>query len=500
MPVPIQVNHPTPHRWAAITAAIALACLLVTTACLPLDGPLGATAIPSGAPTASPAGERVGAVLETPAPADRGGTAPAGGSPPVPTAAPSPTATATLAPPIAPVPTASPAPTIAPASSGQAALRHAAALAEGIGSRPAGSPEEKRAAEYIARELEQLGYAVEVRAFEFERFRDQGAELSVQPEGVALPSRTMRLSPAGTVTAPLVDAGSGGPDDLAAAGVDGKIALIERGQLRFGVAAAAAAEAGAVAVVVSNNEAGLFVGDLGEPGSIPVISISKQSGDNLRARLAAGPVTVRLAVRAETLAGVSYNVVGERAGPERGTVLIGAHYDSVPAGPGANDNASGVGVALETAAILAASAYPYTVQIVAFGAEEIGLLGSRHYVGELSEAEFAAIIAMVNLDMVGVGNELRVGGTDDLVALAEELAGRGALPTRRLAGAGGLSSDHAPFVEAGVPALFITRTPDPNYHTIEDKVVHLDAEHLAESGRLAQLVLAELAAIPVGGR
>ena len=98
-------------------------------------------------------------------------------------------------------------------------------------------------------------------------------------------------------------------------------------------------------------------------------------------------------------------------GSGNGLVIIGAHYDVVPeTEAGANDNTSGVAVLLSLAEALAGRSLPYTIRFVAFGSEEIGLYGSRHYVESLDEAELARITAMLNFDVVGSGPHLEAAG------------------------------------------------------------------------------------------
>jgi Zn-dependent M28 family amino/carboxypeptidase len=89
-------------------------------------------------------------------------------------------------------------------------------------------------------------------------------------------------------------------------------------------------------------------------------------------------------------------------------IMIGAHYDSVTVGHGADDNASGVAVLLELAETLRDTPTPYTLRFVAFGAEEVGPLGSDAYVEQLSREERRNTIAMINLDSVIAGDHLYV--------------------------------------------------------------------------------------------
>ena len=100
----------------------------------------------------------------------------------------------------------------------------------------------------------------------------------------------------------------------------------------------------------------------------------------------------------------SPNVIGETgAAGARRVVMAGGHLDSVPQGPGLNDNGSGVAAMLEIAEELGGRRLPAgtALRFGFWGAEEIGLIGSRRYVEGLSRTERGRIAAYINLDMVG---------------------------------------------------------------------------------------------------
>ena len=85
-------------------------------------------------------------------------------------------------------------------------------------------------------------------------------------------------------------------------------------------------------------------------------------------------------------------------------VIIGAHYDAVPAGKGADDNASGLGTMLEVVGRLSEEDLPYDLAIVAFGAEEAGLIGSDYYVKQMSQQNIKRTIVMINFDSLIAGD------------------------------------------------------------------------------------------------
>lgn len=140
-------------------------------------------------------------------------------------------------------------------------------------------------------------------------------------------------------------------------------------------------------------------------------------------------------------------------GDESSTVMVGAHLDSVPYGPGINDNGSGTATVLEIAQELAKlEAEPRNrVRFAFWGGEELGLLGSKHYVSELDETEVADIAVYLNFDMVGSPNYVPfVYGSPEVKRALEEFFDVRDLETAEVDLAG--RSDHGPFAAAGVPA------------------------------------------------
>ena len=132
----------------------------------------------------------------------------------------------------------------------------------------------------------------------------------------------------------------------------------------------------------------------------------KASVDWVRAKLdAAGFTTVVQSFG--TSSGTSYNLVADLPGGDPSSVVMfGAHLDSVSVGPGINDNGSGSAGVLETALAYAASGQTPRnhVRFGFWGAEELGLLGSKYYVGQLTTAQRSAIRSYQNFDMIASPN------------------------------------------------------------------------------------------------
>lgn len=201
-------------------------------------------------------------------------------------------------------------------------------------------------------------------------------------------------------------------------------------------------------------------------------------------------------------------------------VLFGAHYDTVPGSPGADDNASAMAVCLECARLCAKHGIA-PVMIVFFNREEDGFLGSREFVSFLGEENWrireAHVFEMVGYRSHAPGSQampkgLPVAGptVGDFLALIAN-SGSNAIADRLLSlAAAYLSgtpvlalktwfgvekhfrplnrSDHVAFWEAGLPAMMWTDTSEfrnPNYHLQSDRPETLDYDFMADVTRLA---------------
>ena len=200
-------------------------------------------------------------------------------------------------------------------------------------------------------------------------------------------------------------------------------------------------------------------------------------------------------------AGQSVNVIATPATfePESPHLVVGAHLDTVPQAPGAEDNASGIGVMLAAAEATALSRTRLPVVFVAFGAEEPRgdpedhHYGSRAYVRSLSPGERDAVRGMISLDRVGVGARVPVGSAYDADPVQRQLlvaARRAGVPTTP--DPGQRSSDHWSFVRAGLPGARLGSTPYVDYHSAGDVVSVVRPAQLHRVGRLVLAWLAYL--------
>ncbi|UQX01689.1 M28 family metallopeptidase [Streptomyces sp. RerS4] len=350
------------------------------------------------------------------------------------------------------------------------------------GTRVAGSKGHVQSAQYVEAVLKGAGYQVTRNEFEFVYVEKIAESLKVNGStGRDVPIHLMTYTasgPEGGITAPVavapVDAdGTHGcePGDFAAGAFTGRIALVKRGGCAFAVKQQNAAAAGAVGAVIYNNTDGALNGTLGDPtaGKVPTGGITQADGEKLAAEAASGPVSLTLDIREMRENRTTYNVVAEtKGGDENNTVFLGAHLDSVAAGPGINDNGSGSAGILQVAQRLASSQSKIKnkVKFAWWSAEEFGLLGSEAYVGSLSEAQKKQIKLYLNFDMIaspnsayfvydgndsdGVGAGPGPEGSAQLEKGITDFLDSQKIPHEGTDFSG--RSDYGPFIEAGIPA------------------------------------------------
>ena len=302
----------------------------------------------------------------------------------------------------------------------------------------------------------------------------------------------------GEATGVLTAVGKGLSNEVAPPSLTGRVALIERGTISFQEKISRVADAGAVAAVIYNNRDGAFTGRLTGPSEIPAVAISRKRGEALLELISSGEVVATASVVFE--ARESANVVAELQGadPDGGVVVLGGHYDTVRDVPGVNDNGSGIAALLTIAQQASQHTYPFTLRFIAFGSEEIGLVGSQRYVDSLSASELADIVAMFNFDALGTGDTTAMAATPWLGDLFERVAGEGGsrVHLRRSAGLRGASGDHAPFEAARVSFPFLFANDLSRIHTPEDVLEHIDPLRIGEAAAVALATLNALATAP----
>jgi Zn-dependent M28 family amino/carboxypeptidase len=313
---------------------------------------------------------------------------------------------------------------------------------DGVGTRVSGTPGYDASADYVAGKLEAAGYNVTRQEFDFPYFDVLSESFSqTAPEqkqrdfepydfsndtgdydvmtysgsgavedAPVIPTNDVQIPPGPTPSSS--DSGCEPEDFTPASETEDQVALIQRGTCDFVVKAQNAQAAGYDAAIIFNEgqegRTGVVLGNLGEPGTgIPVIGISFELG---REFYETGGTRVSLDIQTESEIRPTENVIADTtAGREERTIVVGAHLDSVPEGPGINDNGSGTATILETALQMSELGIEPTnrVRFAFWGAEEFGLLGSEHYVSNLPEEELDNIALNLNFDMLGSPNFVR---------------------------------------------------------------------------------------------
>ncbi|KAL4794320.1 hypothetical protein BDV19DRAFT_365138 [Aspergillus venezuelensis] len=262
---------------------------------------------------------------------------------------------------------------------------------------------------WLYRELKRTGYYDVYKQPQVHLYSN--AEESLTANGETYEATTMTYSPSVNASAELavIDTLGCSPEDFPA-DVAGKVVLVSRGNCTFAEKSVYAAAADALATITYNNVEGSMSGTLGAATSelgpySAIVGISLAEGEALIAAAAAGPVTVDLWVDSVMENRTTYNVIAQtKGGDPNNVVSLGGHSDSVEAGPGINDDGSGIISNLIIARALTQFTTKHAVRFFFWTAEEFGLLGSDYYVSSLSPAELAKIRLYLNFDMIASPN------------------------------------------------------------------------------------------------
>ena len=366
--------------------------------------------------------------------------------------------------------------------SAQKAFDHIRVMAKEIGIRPGGSPEERKAGEYVLRQ-----------------FKAYGLETSVEPFRVEVPGKaeaSIHVEGLGALQARPVCATASTPPR----GVEGELVFVESGEevflsktkpgqifLLYGELGAPdkyeplmRAKPAAIVLVenarfieprltkLSNEKRDAF-------GAVPVVRIRFEDGDKImRKGLKRAKVIAKISHEWKR----SQNIWGVLRGTEKPweEVVVGGHYDSVWGGYGAQDNAGGAAVAMELARVFSQRGSKRTIRFCTFGCEELGLRGSTAHVENLRKAHAKHVAKkrkpgwkmdwsplertrlMLNVDLQGLlfgENYCPVGGPPELMSACKLLASEMG-PAMKFDDEC-YSSDNAPFAYAGVPTAAFGR-------------------------------------------
>ncbi|WP_434521895.1 M28 family peptidase [Halorubrum sp. AS12] len=390
-----------------------------------------------------------------------------------------------------------------------------------IGSRMAGSEGERRAAGLVANAFERAGLAdVRTEPFDLPAWERGSASLDLtvsdrdgEPSTRSFEALALPYSPAGSVAGELVDVGYGTPAEIDERDVEGRIAVastttpsggrfVHRME-KFGYAI----DSGAVGFVFVNHLDGQLppTGSLtfGEEAEAVAVGVSKETGAWLREYAVGGGdesgnpsvAQAELSVEASTTPGESRNVIGS-AGPDTDErVLLLAHYDAHDIAEGALDNGCGIATVATAAGILADADLPVGVDVVAVGAEEVGLLGAEHLAERL---DLDRVKGVVNVDGAGrFRNLIALAHASTAAASVAEAVSTATRQPIEIDAQPHPFSDQWPFVRRGVPALQLHSDSGDRGrgwgHTHADTRDKVDDRNVREHAMLIALLVAEFA-------
>jgi Zn-dependent M28 family amino/carboxypeptidase len=291
------------------------------------------------------------------------------------------------------------------------------------GNRSAGTSGYDESASYVASQLRDAGYEVELQEFGVPVFTHNSDPVLAEsgPGGETFEDgaefAVMLYSGSGEANAVVTPVDFDASAQSSSSGCEtsdfdgfheGAIALVRRGNCFFRDQALNAEQAGASAVLIAQEQGsddvlrGTLTPDSGV--GIPAVGITNELGGEL----SSGEGLLSVSVDASIEERPTHNLLAETStGNADEVIMVGAHLDSVPAGPGINDNGSGVATILEVAQEIVSLEPPTRIRFAFWGAEEFGLIGSAHYVTNLSTSEQDQIAGYLNFDMLGSPNYVR---------------------------------------------------------------------------------------------
>ena len=407
------------------------------------------------------------------------------------------------------------------------AYRHLRKLAVDIGSRDSGGENERNAAEYIESEFKGLGLKTTVQEFPV-----QTGRVLIQRLDIIEPYREEVRCRANVLAGSTRPEGVEGElvyvdavtEEYVTPELSGKI-ILTSGFYRKGLELFREVKPLGIINIVARRAAlthGWGTARLRDKyGPMPTINISYEDGLRM---VKSKAKRVRLCVINEEKTGTSQNVIGELTGDSKPDeiVLVGGHYDTVPEVPGASDNAAGTAITMELAHVFREKGSRRTMRFIAWGCEEVGLLGSAYDAVRLKKesddlkkkhseqditTELEKIRLVANIDVQGgvIGSNFESAlGPPELSASVKLLAKELGVAFSTSGGPGTTdgvySSDNASYSSVGIPSVSFIRGGGGGGHSVEDSIEWLSSDALGLQGRFIERFLtryvAEAATFP----
>lgn len=369
-----------------------------------------------------------------------------------------------------------------------------------MGEKKAGTPAGREAAAYLEDRFRQLGLAdIHRESFGFPLWQLASKSLTITIDGVAMTPGfdVFEAAGGGTIDGTVVDVGTATDGDLAGLDLTGKVAMVKRdpsfhrsAQLRNVTAKGAAAMLYLSVAPENLRQVGSVRFGWEAAGTIPAITVGAMDGEIVRAAIGAGKlVRAQIAVAITTSVGAGSNVVAKIAGERPETIVIGAHYDTWFTG--SSDNGSGVAELLAVAGRRLQRGKPkYTIVVVGYDGEEIGLYGGYDYLRKHKVIGGEAILAVLNFESPSANNPDIAGLVHSNQPKLDEALQKAHL--RQLYGVyagleivaklfgGIIPTDIQGHYRGGVPTV-TTAVTNPYYHTVKDTPDKVDLQLLADS-------------------
>ncbi len=377
-----------------------------------------------------------------------------------------------------------------------------------IGNRLAGTPGEREGAALTRDALEAAGARdARIESFPIQGWERGDSEVRAVDTDLTLDCIALPRSPSSSATAELVDLGYGLPEDFEDADLEGAVVMVRsdipsyydryvhRREKYYH-----AVTNGAAAFIYRNHVEGCLpptgsVGTADDPiGDIPAVGVSSEVGARLARRFEGEEISVD--VEATIGDAESQNVHAELGPDTDERVLVTSHVDAHDIAEGAMDNGAGTAMVVELAHALAEreDELGIRVEFVAYGAEEVGLVGSSVHAEEAAHDEIKAI---VNNDGVVRGRTLAftTHGFDGLETAVNEIADQFDHPVETIPRLGP-HSDHWPFTQWGVPGYHVMSTSDEVGrgwgHTFADTLDKIEKRNLREQAILLTELIVHL--------
>ena len=384
---------------------------------------------------------------------------------------------------------------------------HLRYLCEEIGPRLSGTPADEEAVTYMASHMRRCGAKMEVQDYPCPGWDYEGTELTLLGDGgpQSLPALAQTFTNGCDVEAELAVVGTRHelefrPD------LEGKILVLhgEAGSnlaMNRNVGLQAIEERRPAAAIVATSAEHVSSKLIRDPFlQVPAAAVAEPVSRLLMEREG---TRARLRIRARRYDSTGHNVIGHLPGAEEGRIVVGAHYDTAALTPGAADDASGTAVVLELCEVFAAAAERRLgIDFIAFGAEEYGrhlrALGSVEYVRRHPDRTRATrtVIQMDGVGTAGCTPQVHVMGWPE-ERKEEVLRVLGQFPRYQVDEKQIMSSDHAPFLLNGVPALaFMNSGSGVPIHTPADSMELMDRDELAFTAEVVAAVVRHLAGVP----